>query len=256
MNQIERLDYLIDYLLDESEIITYIPKTLTDKKLLLRSLMNIREPKPISKEFLFIQDAYLQEELTSKKVTDLSQLSQLQDHIYLYQGDITLLKVDAIVNAANNQMLGCFVPNHRCIDNAIHTYAGIQLRLECYNIMKVQETLEPTGKAKITKGYNLPAKYVIHTVGPITQGKLTNLDCELLRSCYQSCLKLADAYQLKSIAFCCISTGEFRFPQYEAASIAIDTVKQYMNQTHTEMEVIFNVFKDEDKRIYEQILRT
>lgn len=255
MNQIERLDYLINYLLDESEIITYIPKTLSDKKLLLRTLMNIREPKPISKEFISIQDAYLQEELANKKVTGISQLKLLQDHIYLYQGDITLLKVDAIVNAANNQMLGCFIPNHRCIDNAIHTYAGIQLRLECYNIMKVQETLEPTGKAKITKGYNLPANYVIHTVGPIIQGKLTNHDCELLKSCYRSCLELADAYQLKSLAFCCISTGEFRFPQYDAATIAIETVKEYIQQTHTEMEVIFNVFKDEDKQIYEQILK-
>ncbi len=253
MNQIERLDYLIHYLLDESEIITYIPKTLSDKKLLLRSLMNIREPKSISKEFLSVQDAYLQEELASKKVTDISQLKSLQKQIYLYQGDITLLKVDAIVNAANNQMLGCFVPNHRCIDNAIHTYAGIQLRLECYNIMKVQNTLEPTGKAKITKGYNLPANHVIHTVGPIIQGKLTNHDCELLRSCYRSCLELADAYHLKSIAFCCISTGEFRFPKYDAATIAINTVKEYINETHTEMEVIFNVFKDEDREIYEQI---
>lgn len=255
MNQLERLDYLINYLLDESNIITYIPKTQSDKKLLLRSQLNIREPKPISQEFLLIQDEYLQEELVSKQVIEIYQLSQLQDHIYLYQGDITLLKVDAIVNAANNQMLGCFIPNHRCIDNAIHTYAGIQLRLECYNMMKVQNTLEPTGKAKITKGYNLPAKYVIHTVGPIIQRKLTNHDCEMLGSCYRSCLELADAYHLKSIAFCCISTGEFRFPKYEAATIAINTVKEYLQQTHTEMEVIFNVFKDEDKRIYEQILQ-
>ncbi|MCD7950354.1 MAG: protein-ADP-ribose hydrolase [Erysipelotrichaceae bacterium] len=254
MNQLERLDYLINYLLDESDII-YIPKTLSDKKILLRSLMNIREPKLISKEFLAIQDSYLQEELASKKINDISMLQPLQKQIYLYQGDITLLKADAIVNAANNQMLGCFIPNHQCIDNAIHTYAGIQLRLECYNMMKAQNQLEPTGKAKITKGYNLPAKYVIHTVGPIIQGKLTNHDCELLESCYRSCLELADAYHLKSIAFCCISTGEFRFPKYAAATIAIHTVKEYLQQTHTTMEVIFNVFKDEDKQIYEQLLK-
>mgnify|MGYP004524758729 FL=1 len=189
-----------------------------------------------------------------KGVTDISALTPIQPDIYLWQGDITTLKCDAIVNAANNQMLGCFCPNHGCIDNAIHTFAGVQLRLDCAELMKKQGHEEPTGQAKITPAYNLPCRFVIHTVGPIVYGRLTDKDCELLRSCYRSCLKVADENSLKSIAFCCISTGEFHFPNERAAEIAIDTVKKYKAETQSEIKVIFNVFKDTDYKIYRELL--
>lgn len=211
-------------------------------------------PKPVSKEFLAIQDAYLQEERTRKGVISLSDLSLVQSGIYLWQGDITRLSVDAIVNAANSAMLGCFVPCHGCIDNAIHSAAGIELRLECSHIMAKQETEEPTGKAKITKAYNLPCRYILHTVGPIIYGEVTQRDCELLSDCYRSCLELAAAYQLKSIAFCCISTGEFHFPNKKAAEIAIQTVQNYQKKNQNNVEVVFNVFKDSDYEIYRQLL--
>ena len=211
-------------------------------------------PKAASDEFLKIQDEYLREETRLKGVTDISALTPIQPDIYLWQGDITTLKCDAIVNAANNQMLGCFCPNHGCIDNAIHTYAGVQLRLDCAELMKKQGHEEPTGQAKITPAYNLPCRFVIHTVGPIVYGRLTDKDCELLRSCYRSCLKVADENSLKSIAFCCISTGEFHFPNERAAEIAIDTVKKYKAETQSEIKVIFNVFKDTDYKIYRDLL--
>ena len=211
-------------------------------------------PKAASDEFLKIQDEYLREETRLKGVTDISALTPIQPDIYLWQGDITTLKCDAIVNAANNQMLGCFCPNHGCIDNAIHTFAGVQLRLDCAELMKKQGHEEPTGQAKITPAYNLPCRFVIHTVGPIVYGRLTDKDCELLRSCYRSCLKVADENSLKSIAFCCISTGEFHFPNERAAEIAIDTVKKYKAETQSEIKVIFNVFKDTDYKIYRELL--
>ena len=255
MTQEERLNYLIQYLL--SEDIQYnsisIPKTEFQKKKLLRSLMNVRPPKPISQDFLIIQDSYLQEE-NNKKIISLKDLTPIKNKLYLWQGDITKLKVDAIVNAANNALLGCFIPCHGCIDNAIHSSAGIQLRLECEKIMKLQGELEKTGKAKITKAYNLPSHYIIHTVGPIIDGILTKEDCFLLASCYRSCLKLAEKYKLKSIAFCCISTGEFHFPNDIAGKIAVDTVIKYLNETHSEMEVVFNVFKNDDWKIYNRLL--
>ena len=216
--------------------------------------MNVRPPKKISQNFLNIQDLYLQEELKKQKIISIEELVSVQKGLYLWQGDITKLKADAIVNAGNSALLGCFIPCYGCIDNAIHSYAGVQLRLECQHIMEKQGMPEPTGKAKITKGYNLPAKYVLHTVGPIIRGKLTEKDCELLASCYRSCLELADAYRLKSIAFCCISTGEFHFPNDMAGYIAVNTVKDYLKQTNSKIEVIFNVFKEEDYQIYKRLL--
>lgn len=164
------------------------------------------------------------------------------------------MKVDGIVNAANNALLGCFIPCHGCIDNAIHSAAGIQLRLECSRIMTAQRTSEPTGKAKITQAYNLPCRYVLHTVGPIIRGKVTKQDCDLLTGCYRSCLELADNYGLKSVAFCCISTGEFHFPNEKAAEIAIETVKNYKKENQSRLEVVFNVFKSTDYEIYKRIL--
>ena len=252
MTQDEKRIFLIDYLLAESGETAEIPTDEYNQKRLLRSLFNVRMPAPVSDDFLRVQDAYLQEETANKGITDIADLEPMQKGIYLWQGDITTLKCDAIVNAANSQMLGCFNPCHGCIDNAIHTFAGVQLRNACYELMKAQGYEEPTGQAKITPAYNLPCRYVIHTVGPIVGGRLTEKDCELLKSCYLSCLKIAEKNGCKSIAFCCISTGVFGFPQYEAAQIAVDTVKEYQKQH--EIEVIFNVFKDSDKQIYRENL--
>lgn len=258
MTQSERRKYLIKALQQENEQYKefLIPDDSTQQKWLLRALLNVRMPMMARNDFLEIQDAYLQEETRRKGITEFSDLQPNEQGLYLWQGDITTLRCDAIVNAANSQMLGCFCPNHGCIDNAIHTYAGVQLRLECAKIMKRQGTEEPVGMAKITPAFNLPCSYVIHTVGPIVQGWLTEKDKELLASCYRSCLELADRNNLKSIAFCCISTGEFHFPNDKAAEIAVKTVKEYRQQTHTNMEVIFNVFKDTDCRIYRKLLGT
>ena len=256
MAQKERLVFLINYLLNENSELQSIdiPTQDTERKRLLRSLMNIRPPKTISKEFLEVQDTYLQEECRRKGVVSLSDISLAQPGIYLWQGDITRLSVDAIVNAANSAMLGCFVPCHGCIDNAIHSAAGVELRLECYRIMEKQKTEEPTGKAKITKAYNLPCRYVLHTVGTIIYGEVIGKDCDLLSECYRSCLELAATYQLKTIAFCCISTGEFHFPNEKAAAIAIQTVQDYQRKNQNGLEVVFNVFKDNDYQIYKQLL--
>lgn len=256
MKQTERRVYLIEYLLAERGERIEIPNDAYNQKRLLRSLFNIRMPKETSGDFLQIQDGYLQEENRRKGITDIADLQPVQDDIYLWQGDITTLRCDAIVNAANSQMLGCFRPCHGCIDNAIHTFAGVQLRRNCNEIMQKQGHNEPTGQAKITPAYNLPCKYVLHTVGPIVSGRLTEEHCELLKSCYLSCLKLAEKNSCKSIAFCCISTGVFGFPQREAAQIAVDTVKRYKEENHSDIKVIFNVFKDDDYAIYNEILRS
>ena len=256
MTQAERLAFLIEYLINENNGLKsfHIPVEENARKRLLRSLMNIRPPKPAAKDFLDIQGEYLQEEKTKKGVITLADIPFVKSGIYLWQGDITRLSVDAIVNAANSGMLGCFVPCHGCIDNAIHSAAGIELRLECSRIMEKQKTEEPAGRAKITKAYHLPCRYVLHTVGPIIYGEVTQRDCNLLSDCYHSCLELAAAYRLKSIAFCCISTGEFHFPNEAAAQIAIQTVKDYQKKNPGGMEVIFNVFKDWDYEIYRQLL--
>ena len=256
MTQTKRREYMIRYLLDEELKYkdTEMPDDIQAQKRLLRSLMNVRSPKPISEEFLRVQDDYLQEELSQKHITSVSDLRPLEPGIYVWQGDITTLACDAIVNAANSAMTGCYYPCHGCIDNAIHSYAGVQLRLECDAIIKAQGHEEPTGTAKITEAYNLLCRYVLHTVGPIITGSLKKQDEDLLASCYRSCLALAEEYGLKSIAFCCISTGEFRFPNQRAAEIAVETVRKYRKQTGSEIEVIFNVFKDIDDDIYRELL--
>lgn len=211
-------------------------------------------PKPVNPEFLKVQDEYLQTVTAEKGITDIEDLTPLQEGIYLWQGDITTLRCDAIVNAANSQMLGCFCPCHGCIDNAIHTFSGVQLRMACADLMGKQGYEEPTGSAKITLAYNLPCRYVLHTVGPIIQGRLTKKDEELLASCYRSCMELAEKNHVKSIAFCCISTGEFHFPNKRAAQIAVETVKENKRHTNSKMKVIFNVFKEIDWRIYRELL--
>ena len=215
--------------------------------------MNVRMPAPVSNEFLKIQNEYLTIALNEKGITDFNDLTPVQGDIYIWQGDITTLRCGAIVNAANSSLLGCFQPLHNCIDNCIHTYSGIQLRNKCNEIMQQQGHQEPTGKAKITPAYNLPCKYVIHTVGPIVNNFLTEEHCELLESCYLSCLETAQKNNVKSIAFCCISTGVFGFPQKEAAEIAVKTVKKFKAKTGSGIKIIFNVFKDEDREIYEKL---
>lgn len=257
MTQGEKRIYLIKALLREQPKVQSIeiPTDEQGQKNLLRSLFNIRMPLPVSDEFLMLQDAYLQEEIRQKGITSLDDLEPLQKGLYLWRGDITTLLCDGIVNAANSGMLGCFCPCHGCIDNAIHTYAGVQLRLACAEVMEKQKHEEKTGSAKITPAFNLPCKYVLHTVGPIIRGHLTEQDCNLLSSCYRSCLKLAEQNGLKSIAFCCISTGEFHFPNDKAAEIAVQTVKDFKAQTHSEIEVIFNVFKELDYNIYRELLQ-
>ena len=253
MTQDERRVWLIRALLDEQGTKNAVPQDVFEQKRLLRGLMNVRPPKPANEEFLAVQDAYLSEAIREKGVTALSDLTPLRPHQYLWRGDITTLAVDAIVNAANSQLLGCFSPNHGCIDNAIHTYAGVQLRLACHEIMQRQRHEEPTGTAKITPGFNLPAKYVLHTVGPIVSGKLSERHCKALASCYQSCLALAAENDLFSVAFCCISTGVFGFPQKEAARVAVETVTAF--QKECPIDVVFNVFKEADLLIYRKLLQ-
>lgn len=256
MNQEDRRRYLIEELLRERPSCRRqeIPADADRQKVLLRGLMNVRHPAATSKEFMEVQDDYLQEELAKKKITRLSELSPVQYGIYLWRGDITTLECGAIVNAANSGMTGCYQPCHNCIDNCIHTYAGVQLRLKCAEIMAEQGYEEPTGQAKITLAYNLPCEYVIHTVGPIVQGKLTQEHCRQLESCYRSCLKLADENSVGSIAFCCISTGVFMFPNDKAAEIAVGTVQKYKTETGSKIEVVFNVFKERDEEIYRKLL--
>ena len=258
MTQDERREYLIQYLLKEE--IPFgrqnIPTDKQGQENLLRSLMNVRPPRPISNDFLKIQDEYLTERNIERGITDIDTLAPVKSdsRLYIWQGDITTLKCDVIVNACNSQMLGCFSPMHACIDNFIHTYAGMELRLKMHEIMAKQGHEEETGKAKITSGYNLPTKYILHTVGPIIQWKVTKEDEDLLASCYTECLKLAADTGVESIAFCCLSTGVFRFPQQRAAEIATNTVKQYLNKDSRIKKVIFNVFKDEDLKIYSGLL--
>ena len=246
MNQSERRMSLIRVLLKEHPEYRglRIPADADTQWQLLRGLLNIREPRRIGTDFLQIQDAYLQEETAAKGITDAADLMPLQPGLYLWQGDITTLKCDAIVNAANSDMTGCYCPNHSCIDNAIHTYAGVQLRLACAEIIDRQGHPEPTGQAKITAAFDLPCRYVLHTVGPIINGRVTKADKELLSSCYRSCLELAAEKGLESVAFCCISTGEFHFPNQLAAEIAVQTVKEFLQTPTSIKKVIFNVFKD------------
>ncbi|EEG74260.1 protein-ADP-ribose hydrolase [[Clostridium] hylemonae] len=267
MNKEEKTEYLIDQLRAENagyEALS-MPVDLPGKRRLLRSLMNVRFPGPVSPEILKVQDELLQEELEEKGIVDVMELPVIQDEypcteiknsrrIVLWQGDITRLKADAIVNAANSQMMGCFVPCHGCIDNAIHSAAGLQLRNECAQIMEEQGHEEPTGKAKITGGYNLPAEHVIHTVGPIVGVQVTEEQKEQLKSCYKSCLKLAEKQGLRSIAFCCISTGEFHFPNKLAAEIAVQVIDKYLSTSEVE-RIVINVYKNEDYYIYKKLFQ-
>lgn len=257
MNQSEKRLFLIQSLLKENPAYRDlgILADTNSQRQLLRGLMNLRAPQHADADFLKIQDTYLQGENAAKGITDVADLTSIQPGLYLWQGDITTLQCDAIVNAANSGMTGCYIPNHRCIDNAIHTFAGVELRLACAELMEQQGYPEPTGRAKITPAFNLPCRYVLHTVGPIIDGRVTKADKELLASCYRSCLALAAENNLESVAFCCISTGEFHFPNELAAQIAVETVKEFLKKQTSVKKVIFNVFKDLDKTIYEKLLR-
>ncbi|UJL46645.1 protein-ADP-ribose hydrolase [Virgibacillus sp. NKC19-16] len=260
MDQEERLDYLIDYLWNENidvkgKVVKYKRDTAQEKLALFRGLCNVRPPEPVTEQFMAVQDAFLTQWNTERPLTSLNDLEDAQPQIYLWQGDITSLAVDVIVNAANSDFLGCTQANHDCIDNFIHTRAGVQLRLDCDKLIKAQGRREPMGKAKITKAYNLPADNVIHTVGPYIDDRgVSSLKEKLLVSSYRSCLALADAHQQGTIAFCCISTGEFNFPNERAAEIAIQTARAYLRDTGSTLNVIFNVFKDEDLQIYQSLL--
>lgn len=257
MNQNEKRLFLIKRLLKEQPRYNKmrIPADIDAQKTMLRALMNIRMPGNIDDEFISVQDEYLLQVNAEKGVVTLSDMEEIKPDLFIWKGDITKLKVGAIVNAANSGMTGCYQPCHNCIDNCIHTYAGMQLRLKCAKIMEEQGCEETTGQAKITPAYNLPCNYVIHTVGPIVQGALTEKHEDLLASCYQSCIKIADANRVDSIAFCCISTGVFMFPNKRAAEIAVKTVKDYKEKTGSSIKVIFNVFKDLDEEIYGELLR-
>ena len=264
MTQNERLDYLVEEFKTDSvrykDLTT--PSDTEGKRQLLRSLMNIRMPGEMDESVLEIQDDYLQERIRENGIVELSDIPEIRDGISIWQGDITRLRVDAIVNAANSQMLGCFVPMHTCIDNCIHTFAGIQLRAECSRQMKKMRARygrdyeQPTAVPMLTDAYNLPAKKVVHIVGPIVQDKLTPELEKDLADCYTNTLELCAENDLRSVAFCCISTGVFRFPNKRAAEIAVHTVKQWLEAHPGKVDrVIFNVFKDEDRRYYESELQ-
>ena len=260
MNQEERRLYLIRALQREmpQHGKVRIPESGEGQWRLLRSLFNVRPPYPASPEFLDIQDEYLGEMIRERGITDGDSLppAASDPRLVLWQGDITSLRCDAIVNAANSALLGCWQPCHSCIDNIIHSFAGVQLRIKCSELMEAQGHEEETGKAKITPAYNLPSKFVLHTVGPIILGELEEEDCRLLADCYRSCLSLAAENGLRSVAFCCISTGVFRFPPERAAEIAVKTVKAFLDHSETSLKrVIFNVFKDSDWEIYSNILK-
>ncbi|MBR0036047.1 MAG: protein-ADP-ribose hydrolase [Bacteroidales bacterium] len=249
MDRLENLNNIIQYLMADNHISCQIPLSLEERQRLMRALMNVRQPLPANAELLKAQDWELQQQAADKGTVTIE-----GEGLKLWQGDITRLKVDAIVNAANAQMLGCWSPLHACIDNCIHSAAGIQLRQECYQLMQAQGHDEETGKAKITQGYNLPARYVIHTVGPIIpDGIPTPEQEEQLASCYRSCLDIAEQHQLRSIAFCCISTGVFHFPNQRAAEIAIRTVREHTCQSLK--TIVFNVFLDKDYDIYRRLLQ-
>ena len=254
MTQDERRRFLLEFLLRERGETMALPGDEAAQRRLLRALCNVREPIPAPADFLAVQDAYLQEETRRKGVTDAARIPEAEPGIRPWRGDITTLRCDAIVNAANSALLGCFVPCHGCIDNAIHTYAGVQLRLACAELMAAQGHPEPAGRAKITPAFNLPSRYVLHTVGPIVRNRPTARDEALLAACYRSCLELAAAHGARSVAFCCISTGEFHFPSARAAQIAVQTVREARKTLQHEMDVIFNVYQERDLRIYEGLL--
>ena len=256
VTQEQRLDYLVKEF--KAESVEYkdleTPKDREGKKRLLRSLMNIRMPKDIDENIVKTQDEYLVARAEEKGVVSLSDIPVMKGCISIWQGDITRLAVDAVVNAANSKMLGCLIPLHACIDNCIHTCAGIRLRAVCDSIMKKQGHEEPVGQAKITPAFNLPCKFVLHTVGPIVQGELQKKHEELLASCYRSCMELAEENGVKSLAFCCISTGVFRFPAQKAAEIAVATVEHWKAEYDSAMKIVFNVFSEKDEAIYNKLI--
>lgn len=260
MNQLEKISCLNRLLLDEmpqyQAEAAQFPQDQQNQRRLLRSLMNVRPALPLQQAYVTIQDALLSEERAEKGVVDVQTLPVIDadPRLVLWQGDITRLNADAIVNAANSGLTGCYCPCHGCIDNAIHSAAGSQLRDECSRIMAQQGHAEPAGQAKLTRGYNLPCKYVLHTVGPIIHGPLHQADCDLLAACYRACLTLAAQHGLQSVAFCCISTGEFHFPHREAAEIAVKTVTDFLKMQSSIKKVIFNVFQESDKAIYRRLL--
>ncbi|MDD3367956.1 MAG: protein-ADP-ribose hydrolase [Lachnospiraceae bacterium] len=271
--QEQRLDYLIEKFKEDSGEYRNLEvgDTEAEKRIALRSLMNIRMPKSMNDEIVRVQDEFLQTDAEEKGIVKLADILTIKeqygstqpfgDQISIWQGDITRLGIDAIVNAANSQMLGCFVPCHKCIDNAIHSAAGIELRAECNHQMNQKKMRygsryeEPTGQAMLTKGYNLPAKYVLHTVGPIVGYQLTDALRQDLKNCYESVLNCCIENGVRSVAFCCISTGEFHFPNDEAAKIAVETVNSFLENHRKDFDrVIFNVFKDADRDLYEKLL--
>ena len=256
MNQNERRQFLIRRLLDERADCrgAEIPRSETEQRQLLRGLMNVRLPAPADADFLRVQDEYLQTLRDEKGVVTLEEIAFDSEGLGLWRGDITRLAADAIVNAANSGMTGCYMPNHTCIDNCIHSFAGLQLRLTCDTLMRAQGHEEPTGRAKITPGYNLPARYVLHTVGPIIEDTVTTEDERLLASCYRSCLALAAENGLESVAFCGISTGVFRFPKRRAAEIAVATVRGELKKQTSVKRVIFTVFSEKSEHIYREVL--
>ena len=256
MNQSEKRLFLIQSLLKERPEYRQldVPQDAAQQRQLLRGLMNVRPPQDADEAFLRVQDDYLRSETAEKGITDVDELTPVQPGLYLWQGDITTLRCDAIVNAANSGMTGCYIPNHRCIDNAIHTYAGVELRRYCAELMERQGYPEPTGQAKLTPAFDLPCRYILHTVGPIITGRVMQRDRALLAACYRSCLELAAENNLESVAFCCISTGEFHFPHELAAEIAVSTVREFLTRDTSVKKVVFNVFKDTDKAIYQRLL--
>lgn len=261
MTKLEKIKSLNQMLIRQMPDVAQEAATFADdeksQRRLLRSLMNVRMPSVLYDEFIKLQDELLCEEREEKGVVHIADLPAVasDSRIILWQGDITRLDADAIVNAANSKLLGCFVPCHACIDNAIHSAAGLQLRNACHQIMLAQNHDEATGDAKITPAFNLPCKYVLHTVGPIIYSTVTEKEKQQLASCYKSCLKMAAENNLASVAFCCISTGEFHFPNEMAAEIAVRTVKDFFATNKTSVQkVVFNVFKDYDREIYEKLL--
>lgn len=248
------VDELLKYLINEEEKLKNleIPSSYIEKRSLLRGIINIRNPHPISEDILKLEDQLLQLELKEKEVTDVKDIKTKEGLIAIWQGDITTLKIEAIVNPGNSALLGCFIPNHSCLDNQIHTYAGIRLRLACNDIMQGKE--EKTGNAEITEAYNLPCNYVIHTVGPMITDKVEEKEKQELASCYKSCLNLAKEKNIKTIAFPTISTGIFRFPKELASQIAVNTVREYVKENpNTFDKIIFSVYTKEDESYYDRL---
>lgn len=250
MAQNEILDRLIQILCEERG--EAVPSISDEQKPdLFRALCNVRPPMPATKEFLRLQDEYLSQRTKERGVVDVNEFVY-RDGIALWRGDITRLNADAVVSACNSALLGCFHPLHNCIDNVIHSAAGVQVRLDCNAVMRGSE--EQNGRAKVTKAYNLPSRYIFHTVGPIVYGGVTEQNCRDLESCYLSCLKMAVEMKLSTLAFCCISTGEYRYPKNEACRLAVQKVKKWKLETGSSLKIIFNVFLKEDEALYEREL--